>query len=182
MTLRHSIRALAATTLLCAIATLVGCFVSKVPLGKVEDAKVDNKFVGDWRFPKDETTIIVRNIDGKQYYVEWHDQNKTNRTVAFITDVKGASFAQVRPLTEDGTKADEYYIVRVAIDNGKLSLRQLDEKFFHDKNIQTSEDLRKIIEANLEDPKMYDEETLLGTRAPADAKADAKADAESPAL
>jgi hypothetical protein len=181
MTPRQSIRALAAITLLCAIATISGCFVSKVPIGKVEDARVDLKFVGDWRFPNEggaPTLIIVRNIDDKQYYVEWNDQNKTNRMVVFITEVNGVSFAQGRALTDDGSKAEGYNIVRVGLDNGKLALRQLEQKFFEGRNIETSDDLRKVVEANLENPEMYEKETALGTRAPADAKADA----DSPAL
>ncbi len=169
-------RSIASLAVFIVLASIAGCYVSKVPLGNVDDAKVDLAYIGNWRFTGDDgtqTTLVLRNIDDKRYWVEWQDPTKTNRFVGFITDVAGAHFAQLRPLTDDGSRQEEYTIVRVSKENGKLIIRELDENFFKDKSVGTTEELRKLVEANVDNDKMYEQKQLVGTSAPIDAKADA---------
>jgi hypothetical protein len=154
---------------------IAGCFVSKVPLGDESSSKVDLSYVGNWRFANDDgtqTTLVLRNIDDKRYYAEWQGSDKTGRYVGFITDLGGAKFAQLRPLSDDGSFVAEYTIMKVWKESGKLAVRQLDENFFKDKSVGTTEQLRKVVEDNVDNEKMYDAKPMVGTSAPIDAKAD----------
>src|SRR4051812_2651657 len=126
MKLTKTLRTTAAIFMLVALASIVGCLVSKVPLGNVEDAKVDVGYIGNWRFNNDDgtnATLILRNIDDKRYYAEWKASDETSRSIGFITEVAGVQFAQLRPLTPDGSRKEEYTIFRVAKKDGKLEVR-----------------------------------------------------------
>jgi hypothetical protein len=53
--------------------------------------------------------------------------------------------------------------MRVELRDGKLLIRDLDEDFFKDKNLESEDAVRKFIEQNVENPKMYGK-TITGTR------------------
>src|SRR3954451_3151365 len=91
---------------------LAGCFETKYSLGPAESATANVAYVGDWDVidrddPAKErkTHIVIRNIDNKRYFVEWTDPDhadKPTRFVGFTADVKGATFAHLRALADDG--------------------------------------------------------------------------------
>jgi hypothetical protein len=154
-----------------ALVLLVGCYETDLELGPPESARIDPRFVGDWDFADkgsaEVTRLVVRNFDGRQYYVAW-DEAKAEpvRAAAFTTEVGGATFAHVRDLKPDGDLSGKHFLVRFALTpDGKLSLRQLDGKFFEGKEVKTSEQLRKLVEANVKNDAMYDAETFYGSRA-----------------
>jgi hypothetical protein len=148
---------------------LAGCFETELELGPRDQAKVDPRLVGDWLFAgKDSTTrLAVRNFNGREYYAAWDEAtSQPKRVAAFVADVGGASFAHVRDLPADGSVPTKHFVVRVALaPDGRLTLRHVNHKFLEGKEVATSEQLRKLVEANLENDALYDEVTFYGTRA-----------------
>jgi hypothetical protein len=147
----------------------VGCYESKFALGSQDKATVDPGYVGDFVVDSNEKkteTIIIRNIDNHLYYVEYVGEEEPLRMVGYTSDVNGMTFANLRKLTDDGSIDDSYLILRVAIsdDHSKLTLQNLKEDFFKDKNITSSDQLEKLISANLNNGQMYDGEAATATR------------------
>jgi len=155
--------------LLAAAILLGGCLETKFSLGPRESAKVDKQFIGDWHFSwKDgegskSADLVVRNFNGKEYYVEWTDEGKTPvRMSAFVIDVKGASFVHLLELFEDGQLDEKNTIMRISMKDDKLVLRSLKEDFFE--GISSDEQLQKRVSENIDNPAMYDGEGESGTR------------------
>jgi len=148
----------------------LGCYETQFPLGSADKATVDPVYVGDFVAVdgNKSTTITIRNIDNRLYYVEWFDSsdNKPTRMVGYTATVNGVAFANLRGLTDDGSIDDKYLVMRIALspDRAKLTLRNLKEEFFKDKNVGSSAALEKVIGANVENEKMYDGDTVVGTR------------------
>jgi len=168
--------------LLCALSILgiAGCFETSLSLGPASGAKADPAYCGNWDVrDKDHPDqppgvhIIIRNLDGKQYYVEWIESgkdgepSKSQRMIGYTVDVKGVSFAQLRDLPEDGSIPDKHLVMRVALKDSQLVLRNLDDKFFKDKTLQADADFRRLVEENLDNAAMYDEGEIVASRAPA---------------
>ena len=166
-------------SLLCSLVLLSGCFETPFSLGTHADSKIDPAIVGDWEVmskdspDKPKAKMFVRNLDGKQYLVEWvnppEDNQKpqdveTLRMVAFVAKVQGAWFAHARNLPADGTIPEKHLVIRFAIENGQITLRNLSEEFFKDKSLAGDADFRRVVEDNLENPEMYDHDEMLATR------------------
>ena len=166
MRLRNLILCVAAIGLL----SLVGCFATKFTLIAPDTAKVDRAYIGDWdaiNAKGEHASLIIRNIDDGRYYVETHDLDGKNvsRYVGFLASVKNATFAHVRPLQDDGSIPDGWIIMRVELADKKLTLRQLSDDFFKGKPIDSSDQLRQILEANLDNQQLYaNDETITATR------------------
>jgi len=149
--------ALVAAGLLC----FAGCFNTQYPLGSADKASVDPAYVGDFAFTENNQnkTIVIRNLDNRSYYVEYDEpRNAPLRMVGYTAEVNGITFANLRALTDDGSVATDYLIMRIALspDRGKLTVRNLKENFFKGKTINSSDDLQRIIAANLDNDLMYD--------------------------
>ena len=151
---------------------LGGCYMTNLHLGSAADSKVDRALVGDWKLvdPNDATntaTMLVRNFDDKQYYVEWSEKSgegdalKTTRMRAHGVKVKSATFIEVAELTDDGSLPEKHVLLRVELKDDKLTLRQLNEKFFE--GVTTEPALRAKVEANLDNAEMY-AATISGTK------------------
>jgi hypothetical protein len=150
---------------------LVGCFETTTPMPEPADLKVDRSLVGDWSFPADGDakafTLVNRNIDDKHYYVEYkEDEQEPSRMVGAVITIKNAKFAQLRELSNDGSIPEKHSIMRVSFENEKLGVRQLSEDFFKEHTFQDGEALRKLIEENVENEKMYDGGFRYGTKKP----------------
>jgi hypothetical protein len=149
-----------------------GCFGSKFTLIPPEKAVVERKYVGDWDAVDangNRTSIVIRNLDEKFFYVETSNPGRENvsRYAGFTATVKGATFAHLRTLSDDGSIPDTWLLMRVELSSeGKLFISQLDEEFFNDKTIESAEQLRDVIEKNVNAEAMYDkDETVTATRA-----------------
>jgi hypothetical protein len=151
----------------------LGCYETKTPLGSAANATVNRTYVGDFTaLDKNNTvSIIIRNLDDKQYYVENSETGDSGkaptRMVGYTTDVNGVTFANLRGLSDDGVNDDKFLIMRVSLspDRAKLSLRNLKEEFFRGKDVSSSDALEKVIEANLDNEQMYDGQAEVFTRA-----------------
>ena len=157
--------------LLTASVILFGCFTTTLNLGSADAAKVDVLYCGDWHFTwqdKDQSKsadLVIRNFDGKQYYVEWKSEGeKTDRFSGFLVPVKSATFAQVSEMEANGELSPKHTILGVQLDGDKLTMRHLDEDFF--KDVTTDEQLRAKVEKNLDNSAMY-KESATATRASA---------------
>src|SRR5687768_2693066 len=102
-----------ATLAVAAVALLVvGCFESKYPLAtRPPEHRVDAKYLGDWTLEHlDEdgqtnvSNLIVRNLRGEEYFVEWvttdGDAKDHYRATGYLTDVDGVTFVNLLPLTD----------------------------------------------------------------------------------
>ena len=157
---------------------LSGCFETAYSLGPREQAAVDPAYCGDWVVKdRDNPTessnvrIVIRNLDGRQYYVEWieagkdGEPDKSQRMLGFTADVKGTTFAHLRDLPADGSIPDKHLVMRVGVRDGTLTLRNLSKEFFEGRAIASDADLRRIVEENLDNEAMYDEGVVTATRA-----------------
>lgn len=153
---------------------LAGCFESKYPLAnRPPTHRVDPKFLGDWTLEQldadgqtNVSKLIVRNLRGEEYFIEWvADQDDDRfRAVAYLTDVNGVTFANLLPLTDAAQPADRYTILRVDLDGAKLKLQNLEPEFFKDQAYDSPDALRKIVADNLQNERMYKGEPLFGTK------------------
>jgi hypothetical protein len=152
-----------------------GCWGSKFTLIAPDHAKVDRAFLGNWNAvnSKDESSsLIIRNLDDKLYYVESKEGAKQypegiSRYHGFITTVKGATFAHLKQIMDDGNVPEEWLLMRIELAGDKLTIRQLKEEYMKGKNITSVEQLRQVIEQNLDDAEMYDKnEIVTATRIP----------------
>lgn len=166
--------AFAALIVLC-----IGCYETKYSLGPRDGGTVNLAYVGDFTSGEGDgrTVIAIRNVDNKSYYVQWTEVEKADkrdkpvRFVGFTADVKGAIFAHLRPLTDDGTIAEKHLVARVSLsdDNNVLTIRNLHEDFFKDKSIDSDQAFRRVVEQNLEDASMYDDaDGIKAVRVPAE--------------
>ncbi|MGA2440983.1 MAG: hypothetical protein ABSH08_08495 [Tepidisphaeraceae bacterium] len=147
----------------------LGCYETEYPLGSADKATVDPAYVGDFTMTDNNgsESIIIRNIDNHLYYVEYIDKdNKPDRMVGYTSDVNGVTFANLRGLTDDGSIDKKFLVMRISLsaDHAKLSLRNLKDDFFKDKNVNSSDALQTLIAANLENDQMYDAEAVVATR------------------
>jgi hypothetical protein len=156
---------------LCLVALLLasmGCYKTETPLGSPDTAAVDTSYVGDYSMTVDHRadTIAIRNIDNHLYYVEWTEDNKTNRIAGYTATVNGTLFANLRDLTDDGSIDKKYLIMRISLsdDHNRLTLRNLKDDFFKDKNINSSEALQTVIAQNVDNEQMYDGDAVVATR------------------
>lgn len=138
---------------------VLGCYTTQYPLGSVDKAVVDPAYVGDFVIEDNKAeTLIIRSIDNHLYYVEYDENGKPDRMVGYTADVNGVTFANLRDLTDDGSIDNKYLVMRIALspDRGKLTVRNLKDDFFKGKAINSSDDLERIIRANLDNEQMYD--------------------------
>ena len=171
----NTLRTASTVVAVAAIALLVaGCFESKYPLASRPPAhRVDPQYLGDWTLEQldadgqtNTSKLIVRNLRGEEYFVEWaaDQEDERFRAVAYLTDVGGVTFANLLPLTDTAQAAEKYTILRVDMDGAKLKLQNLEPEFFKDKAYDSPDALRKIVANNLHNEKMYRGEPLFGTK------------------
>jgi hypothetical protein len=150
----------------------LGCYETEYPLGSSDKSTVDRAWVGNFTMTDGDKvySLIIRNLDGRQYYVEWVQTNQKDkgpdRMVGYTADVNGVSFANLRELTDDGSVPTKYLVMRVSIspDGSKLTLRNLNDKFFNDKSIDSQAALSKVIQSNLDNNEMYDGDAVVAMR------------------
>lgn len=155
------------------IILFTGCWTTKVTLIDPATAKVNPAYVGNWDNPEKfdsvgrEAGLVIRNIDNKMYYVEWDQKGEAGlvRAVGFVTDVRGATFAQLRGLDADGKIEEEWLLCRLELAGSTLTIRQMNPDFFKDKQVSTMAALRQVLEQNLANEAMYvKDEAITATK------------------
>jgi len=172
MTIAKSCRFLLIASLL----MFAGCWGSKFTLINPEAARVDRAYLGNWNATNskgESSSLIIRNIDDKMFYVETKEGAKQypegiSRYIGFLAPVKGAIFAHLKQLQEDGNVQEDWLAMKLELNGEKLVIRQLKDEYMKGKSITSAEQLRKVIEQNLDDSAMYDkDEVITATRLPA---------------
>jgi hypothetical protein len=149
-----------------------GCYETKYPLGSAADATVNRAYVGNFALPDQNNTsdsIVIRNLDGKQYFVEWINPDPKSQPmymVGYTADVNGVTFANLRQLSDDGSIDNQFMIMRVALsaDGSKLTVRNLNDKFFDGKSADSQAALTQVIAGNLDNDAMYDGPAAIASR------------------
>ena len=109
-------------------------------------------------------------MDDRNYYVETHDAAKqypegVGRYFGFMAPLKDATFVHLKEMQPDGKVAEEWILSRVELKGDKMTIRHLSEEYMKGKNINSVEELRKVLEQNLDDSTMYDKEgTITASR------------------
>lgn len=176
MSIRHMPRWLLGTALLWVALGQAGCYSTQYSLGSPATASVDPALIGDYQTIADDAAsatqpagmMAIRNIDGKQYYVEYSHagDDHITRMVGFTVKIKDALFAQLQDMPEDGSIPQDHLLMRIRVSDKKLSIQNLNDAFFKDKPIDSDAALRAQIESNVNNPAMYEDEILTATRIP----------------
>jgi hypothetical protein len=151
-------------------------FVGDFTMNTGEVTIDDNGVVHEKEIPDKAFSLVIRNLDGHQYYVELAKSDQKDeaplRMVGYTADVNGVTFANLRELTDDGVISNKHWIMRISIspDGSKLTIRDLNDKFFADKNIDSQAALKNVIQANLETNQMYAGKSAIATRVAAAGK------------
>jgi spermidine/putrescine-binding protein len=84
----------------------------------------------------------------------------------YTVDVKGITIANLGEMEPDGSIPNKYLLMRVSLsaDHTQLSLRNLNDKFFDGKNIDSADAQQNLIAANLDNAQMYDGDAITATR------------------
>lgn len=143
-----------------------GCYESKFTLGPKSKAVFNPVYLGDWQTANTgawaNCRIVIRNWEDHMYYVEWGKAGEEPlRMSGFVVKVKGVSFAHLRPLSENDSSSERYLLFRMEFSRDRLLIRPLNEKFFEDKPVYSSEQLRSIVEENLDNDRMYDKDNTV---------------------
>jgi len=150
-----------------------GCWGSKFTLINSDQAKVDRAYLGNWSAVNskgESSLLIIRNIDDKMFYVETKEGAKQypegiSRYVGFLAPVKGATFGHLKNLQDDGNVQEDWLLMKLELNGDKLIVRQLKEEYMKGKNIASADQLRKVIEENIDEGGMYDkDEVITATR------------------
>jgi hypothetical protein len=175
MTLARYLRLLFTFCFAALLLLFAGCWGSKITLINPEAAKVDRAYLGNWsaiNSKGESSSLIIRNIDDKMFYVETKDGAKQypegiSRYIGFLAPVKGATFAHVKQIQDSGDAQEDWLLMRLELNGDKLVIRQLKEDYMKQKNIASAEQLRKVIEQGIDDGSMYEkEEVVTATRIP----------------
>jgi hypothetical protein len=169
---RSTVRYGVLSVFLLGLVLVAGCFSSKFSIISPDKARVDLAFVGNWNSDAltsegREAGLIIRNIDDKMYYIEWKIKEDKGlvRAVGCISDIKGATFAQLRGLEEDGKIDSEWLIIRLDRTGNTLKIRHLDDEFMKSQKISSNDQLRKVLEDQLNNEAMYaKDEVMTATR------------------
>ena len=72
---------------------------------------------------------------------------------------------RLKQLQDDGNVQEDWLVMRLELNGDKFVIRQLKAEYMKEKNITSAEQLRKILEQNLEDSAMYEkDEVVTATR------------------
>src|ERR1041385_4378519 len=110
-----------------------GCWGSKFTLIAPDQARVDHAYLGNWNATNskgESSSLIIRNIDEKMFYVETREGAKQypegiSRYIGFLAPLKGATFAHLRQLQDDGNVQEDWLVMRLELNGDKLIIRQL---------------------------------------------------------
>src|SRR2546423_15704803 len=149
MTITRFSRLLLALLFAASLLMFAGCWVSKYTLINPDQAKVDRAYLGNWNAVNskgESSSLIIRNIDDKMFYVETKDGAKQypegiSRYIGFLAPVKGALFAHLKQLQDNGDVQEDWLAMRLELNGDKLVIRQLKEDFMKEKNITSADQM-----------------------------------------
>ena len=143
---------------------LTGCpFESDFPVSQPQ-VKIDSAFIGTWLaedFPQkgdkmkykifafNQTDYLIESVNIKEDIISEQEFYR-----GFISDLNGLKILNLQIIT--GKKSYIYHKYRMQ--DGNLHLSWLNDLYFKDKEINSSEDLRKLIDSNLDKADIFETE------------------------
>lgn len=174
---------------------VAGCIA--IPLGDPEKSKVDDKLAGIWishaEDNGDQTMFAATAYDARTYFVSEFDFSKEKGTKdvkakdrmdwkMWLTDVGGQQFATLEMITPrlllnsgDEDNSEKYAIVKLHLDGDKLTVQGVSDDFVKAADIKNSQQLQELIAKNLNNPKLFSDDSLELTRVKNDQTNDASA-------
>ena len=171
---------LALSAFLCVAGIVVaGCIT--VPLGDPEQSKVDGRLTGLWLskaegdddeqvlvscMPYDARTALVTQLGFTKYGGTVKPSGRLDWKM-WLTDVRGRTFATfelvspqilLEPITE------KYAVGQVEFSGDAVTLRMVSDSFVKGAKVSSEGELRKLIEANLDNPKLFADKPTELTR------------------
>lgn len=112
--------------------------------------------------------MYVRNLDGHEYSVDWHNDvdGEATHYVGHIGEVEGVKFMHARLLPKDGTLQTQHSIMRIEVAGDEIKIRQLNDTFFDENPVKTDAELRDVIAKNLKNGAMFDGPERVAKRVP----------------
>ncbi len=161
MTMTRFSRVLLTFCFAASLLMFAGCWGSKYTLINPDQAKIDRAYLGNWNALNskgESSSLIIRNIDDKMFYVETKEGAKQYP--------EGISrYIHLKQLQDDGNVQEDWLVMKLELSGDKLIIRQLKEEYMKEKNITSAEQLRKVLEQNLEESAMYEkDEVVTATR------------------
>jgi hypothetical protein len=159
-----------------------------VPLGDPEKSQIESKLSGFWIESADANSgniYIIAPFDSHCYVVqavqftkkEDRFETKSSAWRAWLTDIKGTRFItlqSVAHMADPKYPGDKFYpIAKIEIAPDMLTTKALDANYPKFNGVKDSGKLAEIVQANLDDPKMYVEPATVLRRMDANNEADA---------
>ena len=153
---------------------LSGCL--PFPLGSPETSRMDPSLAGYWLAkPGDDkqTLISIFPFDGHSYVVNWteftrgdsgqFEASSVQLEKAWLTSVQSARFITLEPLAlrlpSNAQEKKVYVVARLVQDGDGVLVRPIDPDFRGFENIKSSRDVEDVIRENLNNPKLYSDNT-----------------------
>ena len=146
------------------------------PLGSPETSKMDPSIAGYWLSkPEDDkqTLISIFPYDSHTYVLNWTEFTRGDSgqmepssiqlEKAWLTPLANARFITLEPLAMrmPGIEAQKkvYVVARLIQDGDGVLVRPVDPDFKGFENIHSSKDVADVIKENLNNPKLYSDNT-----------------------
>ncbi len=105
-------------------------------------------------------TVTFLPFNDTEYVVFGRDPEDSGkdpgRMRAFVTFIDGGRFLNLQVLEEDGTRAWRYANYSIAGDT--MTVRLIDNELFSSRTFTSSDELRRSVQENLHDPRLYGRE------------------------
>jgi hypothetical protein len=141
------------------------------PLGDPDKSQVDEKLAGYWMaedgesrelyamFPFDQHTYVLEDLKLKKDGDKWQADGPAQLYKCWLTDIKGTRFLTLDPLQQrlPGTPTENrtYPVVKLIAERDQILVRALNTDFEPFKTLKSSNDVRAVIEKNLNNPDMF---------------------------
>ncbi|NQT39962.1 MAG: hypothetical protein HQ581_20885 [Planctomycetes bacterium] len=166
-------RAIAGLCLAAATMTLAGCYESKVPLAPSDKSTIDSRLLGCWKSAggkHDEVwNLIVLKYSDREYLVSWAEDGKDSEAIvtrAYSSRVGDAHIMNVQNIMDEEDDQRTFIFFRYSFSkDGRLIVRPISEKpLLEDREFESSEKFRELVAKNIDNKKLYMEETVEFTR------------------
>ena len=154
--------------------TLAGCYEAKIPMKEKAD-KFAPELLGHWievmpaggaadPLKSSTPSEIVIDAGGPEEYSIRHQNSmgEVSRFRAFIVMVNDVPFLNAQVTEGEADMVGKYFFFRYAINEGRLELRMVSDRFIK-QQFATSEELYNFIRENLENAKLCEDAVLFKT-------------------
>lgn len=172
--MRHAIQA---TFFLIAVTFVNGCdYGSEVPLGTIDQSAIDMDLLGEWtcvRYTSREIIkgdMILLQFNDREYYIEMSGMSSIlsepdkppihliERDRAYSTEISGTKFLNVQQLRLPKSRRYVFYSYSMPSPD-ELIIKFVDMSLFS-KDLSTIAEARRIVEEKINDPDLYEADSM----------------------